>query len=178
MRPGLLGSRMMVCRHIPPAPGCHFGPVPWPRSPGSSCQLVPPSVERNRAASSTPRVNRVPFGPRRFEMANALELPWFLRAVVPLVRGQGFAGLRRTVVNELVACGRRHRAGFGHFFASGRLPGFAAVVGALNDLPEPAAGLRGIQPVRVNRRSLDVVQLPAREMRTADVPAFALAVRL
>src|ERR1019366_7398753 len=87
-------------------------------------------------------------------------------------------GLRRAVVNEFIARGRRHRARLGRFFASGRLPGFAAVIGALDDLPEPAAGLRGIQPVRVNRRSLDVVQLPAREMRTADIPAFALAVRL
>src|SRR2546427_8875488 len=33
IRRGLLGSSRTVCRHIPPAPGCHFGPVPWPRSP-------------------------------------------------------------------------------------------------------------------------------------------------
>src|SRR5258705_7011697 len=39
---------------MPPAPGCHIGPVPWPRSPASSCQVVPPSLERNRPASSTP----------------------------------------------------------------------------------------------------------------------------
>src|SRR2546430_10498984 len=51
MRLGLLGSRMMVCRHMPPAPGCHFGPVPWPRSAESSCQDLPPSFERNMAAS-------------------------------------------------------------------------------------------------------------------------------
>src|SRR5580692_8046120 len=54
MRLGLLGSRMMVCRHIPPAPGCHLGPVPCPRRPESSCQFSPPSVERKMAASSTP----------------------------------------------------------------------------------------------------------------------------
>src|SRR5207237_5938327 len=54
IRLGLLGSRMMVCRHMPPAPGCHLGPVPWPRSPESSCQLCAPSVERKRAASSMP----------------------------------------------------------------------------------------------------------------------------
>ena len=29
-------------------------PEPWRRSPGSSCQLFPPSFERNNAASSTP----------------------------------------------------------------------------------------------------------------------------
>src|SRR5579864_305681 len=54
MRCALVGSRMIVCRHMPPAPGCHFGPVPCPRSPESSCQFLPPSVERNSAASSTP----------------------------------------------------------------------------------------------------------------------------
>src|SRR2546427_1333193 len=54
IRCGLLGSRIMVCRHMPPAPGCHLGPVPWPRRPGSSCQFSPPSVERKMAASSTP----------------------------------------------------------------------------------------------------------------------------
>src|SRR5579863_9975123 len=54
MRLGLLGSRTTVCRHIPPAPGCHFGPDPCPRNPESSFQLFPPSVDRNSAASSTP----------------------------------------------------------------------------------------------------------------------------
>src|SRR5882724_3775104 len=44
----------MVWRHSPPAPGCHLGPVPWPRSPASSCQVVPPSLVRNSPASSTP----------------------------------------------------------------------------------------------------------------------------
>src|SRR5215471_2649002 len=51
---GLLGSRIMVCRHIPPAPGCQLGPVPCPRKPESSFQFCPPSVERKIAASSTP----------------------------------------------------------------------------------------------------------------------------
>src|SRR6185312_742034 len=48
------GSNRIVCKHIPPAPGCHFGPVPCPRSPGNSAQLCPPSVVLNIAASSTP----------------------------------------------------------------------------------------------------------------------------
>ena len=26
IRPGWFGSRMIVCRHIPPAPGCQDGP--------------------------------------------------------------------------------------------------------------------------------------------------------
>src|SRR5262249_26697150 len=54
IRLGLLGSMMTVCRHIPPAPGCHFGPELCPRSPASSCQFWPPSLEKNKAASSTP----------------------------------------------------------------------------------------------------------------------------
>src|SRR2546425_3628788 len=53
MRRGLVGSSRIVWRHIPPAPGCHLGPVPWPRRPGSSCHVLPPSVVRNSPASST-----------------------------------------------------------------------------------------------------------------------------
>src|SRR5437588_8493313 len=54
MRCGSPGSRMIECRHIPPAPGCHFGPVPCPRRPGSSFQFFPPSLDLKIAASSTP----------------------------------------------------------------------------------------------------------------------------
>src|SRR3989441_510318 len=54
IRRGLLGSSRIVCRHIPPAPGCHCGPVPWPRSPASSSQVLPPSLVWNSPASSTP----------------------------------------------------------------------------------------------------------------------------
>ena len=89
-------------------------------------------------------------------MPDARELPGVRRAVVPLVRAGD------AVVDELVA----HR-----------LPRLAAVVGALDQLPEPAAGLRRIQPIRVGGRSLEVVDLPAGEVGTADVPPFALAVR-
>ena len=103
-----------------------------------------------------PGVDGVRIGQRRFEMPDALELPGVRRAVVPLVSAGD------AVVHELVA----HR-----------LPRLAAVVGALDQLPEPAAGLRRIQPVRVGGRSLEVVDLPARKMGTADVPLFALAVR-
>src|SRR3954468_15379958 len=54
MRLGFEGSSRMLCRHKPPAPGCHFGPVPWPRSPARSFHDVPPSVDWKSAASSTP----------------------------------------------------------------------------------------------------------------------------
>ena len=101
-------------------------------------------------------VDRVRIGQRRFQMPDPLELPRVRRAVVPLVRAGD------AVVDELVA----HR-----------LPGLAAVVGTLDHLPEPAARLRRIQPVRVHRRTLQMVNLPAREVRAADIPLIALAVR-
>ena len=145
-----------MCRHIPPAPGCQRGPEPWPRRPESSCQRLPAVGRAEQGGVLHPGVDRVRIGQRRLEMPDALELPGMRRAVVPLVRAGD------AVVDELVA----HR-----------LPGLAAVVGALDHLPEPAAGLRRIQPVRIGGRSLDVVDLPAREVGTADVPLFALAVR-
>src|SRR5207302_8966633 len=50
---GLLGSRTMVCKPRPPAPGAHLDP--WTsRRAASSRQFLPPSVVLNRAASSTP----------------------------------------------------------------------------------------------------------------------------
>ena len=98
-------------------------------------------------------VDGIGIGQRRLQMPDALELPGVLRAVVPLV-GAGDA-----VVGELVA---------------DRLPGLAAVVGALDHLPEPAARLRRVEPVRIDRRALEVVNLPAREMRAADVPSSRL----
>src|SRR5260370_27343201 len=113
-------------------------------------------------------------------MPDAFELPRMLRAVIPHVSRQRFAGFRRGIVNEFVALA------FGHAVGSGRrlarrcpwlYPGLAAVVGALNDLSEPGARLRRIQPVRINRRTLDVINFPARKMRSVDFPSFPLAVR-
>src|SRR5712691_126589 len=94
-------------------------------------------------------------------MPDALELPGMLGAVVPLVRGEGFAGARGGVVDELVALARRHAAGRGRHSAPGRLPRLAAIARALDHLPEPAAGLRRVQAVRVDGRALHVVDLPA-----------------
>src|SRR5712691_9027396 len=110
-------------------------------------------------------------------MPDALELPGMLRAVVPLVRGEGFAGARGGVVDELVALTRRHAAGRGRHSAPGHLPRLAAIARALDDLPEPTAGLRRVQPVRVNRRALQMVDLPAPKVGATDVPPCALAVR-
>src|SRR6476660_6086139 len=50
----LVGSRMIVCRHRPPAPGAHVGAVLWVRRPDSSSHDVPPLVDLKSAASSTP----------------------------------------------------------------------------------------------------------------------------
>src|SRR5271167_4514393 len=104
-------------------------------------------------------------------MPDTLELPRMLRAVIPLMRGER---LGRGVIRELIAfaLGRAGRSGL-----AGRrsrlMPGFAAIVGALNDLPEPSAGLRGVNSVRVNRRTLHVVNLPPRKVRAADLPCLA-----
>ena len=89
-------------------------------------------------------------------MPDPLELPGVLGAVVPLV------GAGEALVLELVA----HR-----------LPGFAPVVGALELLAEPAAGLRGIDPVRLGGGSFEMIDLPARKVGPADLPGFARAVR-
>src|SRR5438270_374797 len=77
-------------------------------------------------------------------------------AVVPCV-GAGDA-----VIGELVAHGR---------------PRLATVVGAWQHLPEPSTALRDIDPIRIGGRALHVVDLPAREVGTGDVPALSPAVR-
>src|SRR5262245_63670221 len=103
-----------------------------------------------------------------------------LRAVVPLMRGEWFSRFRRSVIHKLVALALRHSARPSRCFSWRRPrlnPCLAAVIGALNDLPEPAAGLRRENPVWVRRRSLHVVDLPARDVRAADFPVLALAVR-
>ena len=91
----------------------------------------------------------------RLDVPDALELPGVWVAVIPLVRA------RRPIVHELVA---------------DRFPGLPAVTGALHQLAEPAAGLGDIEPVGVGGRSFHVIDLPAAEQGTADVPLLALAV--
>src|SRR6266436_9712463 len=113
-------------------------------------------------------------------MPDALELPRMLGAVVPHVSGKWFAGFCGDVIHELVALAFGRARLHGVLFARRRprlYPGLAAVIGALNDLPEPAAGLRGIHTIRVHGRSLEVIDFPARKMRAADIPLFTLAVR-
>src|SRR5207247_11110414 len=110
-------------------------------------------------------------------MPDALELPRVLRAVVPLVRREGLARFRGRVVHDPVALAVRHLAGLHGHSAAGRLPRLAAVAGALDDLSEPPARLRRIQPVRIGGGAFHVIELPAGEVWTADVPPGALSVR-
>ena len=154
-----------------------LGPVPWPRKPD---KLVPVLAAVGRAKQRRifyAGVDRVRIGERRLQMPHALELPRMLRAVVPLVRGQRLARLRRRVVHEPVRQSRR-RAGSGNrLIGQSRLvPGLAAVVRALDQLPEPTARLRDVNPVGIHRRSLHVVDFPAGEKRPAHRPILALAV--
>jgi hypothetical protein len=57
-----------------------------------------------------------------------------------------------------------------------RVPGLPTVVGALNDLSEPTTGLRGINSIRIHRRSLHVIDFPSAKMRTTNIPFLALAI--
>ncbi len=155
MRSGLLGSSRMVCRHIPPAPGCQRLPFAA-RRPGSSCQVLRAVGGAEKGRVFHPGVNRVGIGQRRFEMPDAFEFPRVLSAIIELMRA------RRPVVDEILP----HR-----------LPRFATVVGALNPLPKPAGGLRRVDPVRINRRTFEMIKFPARKVRAADFPVRALAVR-
>jgi hypothetical protein len=52
-------------------------------------------------------------GERRFNMPDALELPWMLLSIVELMSGEAFPALRGSVVNKLItlAFGHPSRAG-------------------------------------------------------------------
>src|ERR671918_2638572 len=88
-----------------------------------------------------PGVHRVRIGQRWLKMPHPFELPGALGAVVPLVGGEGLAGLVRGAVDELVADAARRIVWLGYLLPAGHLPRLAAVIRALNDLPEPAGGL-------------------------------------
>src|SRR5438309_5984771 len=109
----------------------------WRGTVLSQCrQLVPAlatigGAEERRIFGT--RVNGVRVAEGRLEVPDSLELEGTRRSVIPLMRA------RLAVVGE---------------FALHRLPGFAAIVRALDHLPEPAGILRRIQPVRVGRGPL------------------------
>src|SRR5690242_2604706 len=94
-----------------------------------------------------PGVNRIRVGQGWFEMPDPLEFPRVLGAIIPLM------GSRIALVVEVFAdC----------------FPSFAAVIRALNDLAKPAACLRGINSVWINRRTFEVIHFPACKMWAAD----------
>src|SRR5262249_42157144 len=103
-------------------------------------------VEQRRVLDT--RIAGVRVRQRRLEMPDALELPRTRRAVVPEV----LANL--ALVREEIALARRELTGARHLLAAGDGPGPAAVVRALHDLAEPAAGLRGVDPLGIRRRAL------------------------
>ena len=143
---------MIVCRHMPPAPGCQDVPCAVAQ-PGQFLPGLAAVRGTEQGGVFHTGIDGVRVGQRRLEMPDALEFPGVLRAVVPLVRA-GYA-----FVGELVA----HR-----------FPVLPAVVRALDHLAEPAAGLGGIQPVRVDGRALEVIDLPAPQMGPADLPRLRL----
>src|SRR6185295_6966436 len=85
-------------------------------------------------------------------MPDSLEFPGVRRAVVPLMRAWD------AVVQESV---------------TDWLPSFPAVIGTLYQLPKPSAVLRGIKPLRVNGRSLQMEYLPGRKNGASNLPLFA-----
>src|SRR5262249_42555182 len=100
-------------------------------------------------------IHGVGLAQRRLEVPRALELPRMRCAVVPLMRA------RRAVVDELVVDG---------------FPRRPTVARALDELTEPRRALRAVDAVRIGWRSLEVIDLPAAEVRSADVPPVALPV--
>src|SRR5579884_170034 len=100
-------------------------------------------------------------------MPDAFELPGVLRAIIPLMR----AG--NAVVNKFVAFAFGHAVGASQFFGAAprRVPGFTAVIGALNDLAKPAAGLRGVNSVRSHGRPSLLIRRGSRKMRRGAHPA-------
>src|SRR5258708_11712768 len=147
-----------------------------PAQAGEFLPVLAPVARAENGGVFHAGVHRVGFFQRRLQMPHPLELPGMLRTVVELMRGKRLAGSVRSVVDKLVARGLR---GAGGSRLSGRrsglMPGFAAIIGALNDLPKPAAGLRCIQTIRIGGRSPEMVNFPTREVRAAYAPLFALA---
>src|SRR5215469_13220479 len=89
-------------------------------------------------------------------MPYSLEFPGMRRAIEPLMRAWD------AVVQE---------------FVTDRLPGFPAIIGTLYQLPKPRAVLRGIKPLCVSGRSLQVEYLPSGEMGAGNLPLVAHCVR-
>jgi len=109
---------------MPPAPGCHLGPVPW-----RGVRKVRASFGRRRWIEERgvfdTGVDEIRIGVRRFQMPDALEFPGMLRAVIKLVGGQRRAGFSGDVVLEFVALALGHSVG--RFVSPGGVPGWNQV---------------------------------------------------
>src|SRR4051812_2497864 len=88
-------------------------------------------------------------------MTYSLEFPWMRCPVIPLVSA------RDSVIHELVP---------------DRLPSLPGVVRTLDQLPVPPRRLLGMHPIRVRRRLLPVITLPAGEVRPAHLPLVTLGI--
>jgi len=153
MRSGSLGSTMIVCRHIPllRLPGRSRPVAAEPRHLAPAPAAVAERKERRVLHAGEDAVRIGQRGSRCQTRANSTD-----------------GACRRTTGG----CPGRRRSGT----RSRPAPGDTSIVGALDELPEPACGLRRVDPVRVGRRALHVVDLPAREVRAGDVPVVPAAV--
>src|SRR5579875_3463445 len=126
-----------------------FGSRAMSAQPGKLLPCMSTIGRAEQTSAFDSRISGVRIVQWRLEVADAFEFPGVLRAVVPLMRREGLAGFGSCVIDELVALtfGKTLRT-HGHSPA-GRLPGLPAIVRALNHLPEPGAGLRCVQPVRI-----------------------------
>src|SRR6266446_751697 len=124
-------------------------------------------------------VNVIGIIKRWFQMPDTLEFPRMLRAIIPLVSRERFPGFRRTVVNEVVTLALWHAVRTFQLLGTAArcVPGFAAIIGTLNDLPKPSARLRCVNPIGIHRRTFHMVNFPTREMRAAELPPFTRAIR-
>src|SRR4051812_27822215 len=94
----------MVCRHMPPAPGCQRGPGAM----ATQTRQLGPSLSRVRRMKEggvlDACIDAVGVRKRGLQILDALELPWVRRAVVQLMR----AGI---AVGKLTASGDIRRVG-------------------------------------------------------------------
>ena len=97
-----------------------------------SCHDLPPSVERNRAASSTPAYTVSGIIQRRLHMPHPLEFPGVLRAVIPLMRRQRLA-VWRPKCHTRTCCSRPWACRPATVSSSGLLPGVIHVLPPSSD---------------------------------------------
>src|SRR5574341_1793331 len=91
-----------------------------------------------------------------------------------------FSCLGRNVIDEFVTFALWHAVRCSGWFArrcAWLVPRLSSIIGALNDLSEPTACLRCVNPARIHRRTFHVVNLPAGKMRPANLPPLAVTVR-